>query len=166
MSTEAPTEPVVKEPETWTPPATEEEFEKILGNRVYRERAKYADYEDFKAKATEFDKAQEASKSDIEKASARAEKAEKELEAVRLESVRSSVALAKSLTPTQAKRLVGTTREELEADADELLADLKPAEQRTNTLKKAPASGASSGRVTDDRAGDRALARDLFGKRD
>ena len=162
-TTETATETVT---ETWKAPASQDELDKIIGARLAREHAKFADYDDIKAKASEFDKAQEASKSDIEKASARAEKAEKELEAVRLESVRSSVALAKSLTPTQAKRLVGTTREELEADADELLADLKPAEQRPNTPKKAPASGASSGRVTDDRAGDRALARDLFGKRD
>lgn len=37
---------------------------------------------------------------------------------------RMEVALEKGLTATQAKRLVGTTREELEADAIQLLADL------------------------------------------
>lgn len=41
---------------------------------------------------------------------------EAEAKALRLE-----VAAAKGLTPAQAKRLVGTTQEELEADADELL---------------------------------------------
>lgn len=52
----------------------------------------------------------------------RADKAEAEL-------ARYRVAAAKGLTPGQAKRLVGTTEEELSADADELLADLggKPA---------------------------------------
>lgn len=45
-----------------------------------------------------------------------------ELRAMQLE-----VALDKGLTTTQAKRLIGTTREELEADADELLESFKPA---------------------------------------
>ena len=47
------------------------------------------------------------------------------------DSLRNSVALDKKLTPSQAKRLVGSTREELEADADELLADLKNTQPST-----------------------------------
>lgn len=37
------------------------------------------------------------------------------------EALKLSVAFAKGLTPAQAKRLVGTSREELEADADDIL---------------------------------------------
>ena len=37
------------------------------------------------------------------------------------ESIRAEVAMAKGLTAAQAKRLAGSTREELEADADEIL---------------------------------------------
>lgn len=48
-----------------------------------------------------------------------------ELETASLEAARLRVALRKGLTETQAKRLVGTTDEELEADADELLASFK-----------------------------------------
>lgn len=47
----------------------------------------------------------------------RADKAESEL-------ARYKVAMAKGLTPGQAKRLVGSTEEELAADADEMLADI------------------------------------------
>ena len=36
--------------------------------------------------------------------------------------------MAKGLTPAQAKRLQGATRDELEADADDLLETFKPAE--------------------------------------
>jgi hypothetical protein len=68
---------------------------------------------------------EEANKSEIEKAQARADAAEKELNQSRIQALRAEVALDKKLTPSQAKRLVGSTREELEADADELLADLK-----------------------------------------
>lgn len=56
---------------------------------------------------------------------AEARAAEFEARAVRLE-----VAFDKGLTPAQAKRLVGASREELEADADEILRDfpVRPAE--------------------------------------
>lgn len=70
---------------------------------------------------------EDANKTELEKERERATAALAELEQLRLEADRNAVALAKGLTPTQAKRLVGATREELEADADELLADLKAA---------------------------------------
>lgn len=64
-------------------------------------------------------------KSETEKLTERLSAAEKRaLEAERLE-----IALERGLTRSQAKRLVGSTREELEADADELLADLGAASQ-------------------------------------
>lgn len=44
-----------------------------------------------------------------------------ELDALVLDSLRREVADEKGLTPAQAKRLVGSTREELEADADAVL---------------------------------------------
>jgi hypothetical protein len=68
---------------------------------------------------------EESQKTEIEKALARAEEAERRASAIELEATRNQVALSKGLTPSQAKRLVGTTLEELEADADDLLADLK-----------------------------------------
>lgn len=64
---------------------------------------------------TDLERAQQAATD----AAARATEAE--LRATRLE-----VAVAKGLTPAQAKRLVGSTKEELEVDADELLEVIKP----------------------------------------
>lgn len=79
----------------------------------------------------------DADKSEAEKRTAAEERAEKaELKATRLE-----VAFEKGLTPTQAKRLVGSTREELEADADQLLKDFPAAPAR----KKAPDPDPSQG---------------------
>jgi hypothetical protein len=46
-----------------------------------------------------------------------------ELESAEL---RRDVAASRKLTPTQAQRLMGTTREELEADADDLVAAFAP----------------------------------------
>jgi hypothetical protein len=45
--------------------------------------------------------------------------------------LRLEIAAEKGLTPSQAKRLVGATREELEADAAELLETFKPATDDT-----------------------------------
>jgi hypothetical protein len=89
-------------------------------SRKNEERAKANE-----AAARKLAELEESQKSEIEKAIARAEEAEKRAQIVELEAIRNSVALSKGLTPSQAKRLVGATKEELEADADELLTDLK-----------------------------------------
>jgi hypothetical protein len=65
-------------------------------------------------------------KTETQKLTERAEAAEKAAADLASTHMRSEVALEKGLTAKQAKRLVGSTREELEADADDLLADLKP----------------------------------------
>lgn len=57
---------------------TQAELDKVLSDRLARERAKYEGYDDMKRKAEEFDKLQEATKSETEKA---VEKARKEAEA-------------------------------------------------------------------------------------
>jgi hypothetical protein len=59
-------------------------------------------------------------KSETERLTERLSAAEKRA----LDAARYEIALDKGLTRSQAKRLVGTTPEELAADADELLADL------------------------------------------
>lgn len=64
-STETPTQGAPAEPERTF---TQAEMDAIIGDRLKRERAKYADYEDVKAKAQQFDAAQEAAKTDLEKA--------------------------------------------------------------------------------------------------
>jgi hypothetical protein len=106
------------------PITSQEDLDKLIGARINKVKSQFADYDDIKTKAAEFDKAQEASKTELEKAAERAAQAERERDELRLAHARAEVALAKGLTPTQAKRLVGTTKDELEADADELLADL------------------------------------------
>lgn len=71
---------------------------------------------------------EDASKSEQEKLTERAAKAEETAKEATQEVMRLRVALRKGLTETQAKRLVGETEEELEQDADELLASFTPPE--------------------------------------
>lgn len=60
---------------------------------------------------------------ELEKWKGRAEEAERKLADIEPRLLRAEVAAEKGLTGSLAKRLVGATREELEADADELLKD-------------------------------------------
>jgi len=70
------------------------------------------------AKVKEFE---DRGKSDLDKANERATEAEKRAEKAEADVLRYEVAIAKGLTLKQAKRLVGSTKEELEADADDIL---------------------------------------------
>lgn len=61
---------------------TQAEMDAIIGDRLKRERAKYSDYEDLKAKASAFDAAEEASKSDLQKAQEKADSLQAQLDAL------------------------------------------------------------------------------------
>jgi hypothetical protein len=76
---------------------------------------------DLEAKAKRLDELEDSQKSEIEKANERVTTAEKAAQEATLRADRLQVAHEKGLTPAQAKRLVGATREELEADADEII---------------------------------------------
>jgi hypothetical protein len=52
----------------FTPPATQADLDRIIQDRLARERKNFADYEDLKAKATEYDKFKESSKTEQQKA--------------------------------------------------------------------------------------------------
>lgn len=106
------------------PITSQEELNKLIGARINSVKSQYADYDDIKAKAAKYDEVEQANKSELQKLQERAEAAERERDSIRLDGIRAQVALAKGLTPSQAKRLVGSAKEELEADADDLLADL------------------------------------------
>lgn len=125
---------------------TQADVDRIVRERVKRERDKYADYEDLKAKA--------GTATTLEERVAEIEKRASDNEA---RAMRAEIANAKGLTPTQAKRLVGTTREELEADADELLTDIGAQKQNGN---RAPREGQTPSPSGDDEV--REFTRGLF----
>lgn len=110
----------------FTPPATQDELNKIISERIARERAKFADYTDLKSKAAKFDELNQASKTEQERLTERLAAAEARAVEVEGRALRLEVASENGLTPAQAKRLVGSTRDELEADAKELLATFTP----------------------------------------
>lgn len=70
-------------------------------------------------------KLEDRDKSESQKLQERAAEAEKKATASTTELARMRVALRKGLTESQAKRLIGDSEEDLEKDADELLASFK-----------------------------------------
>lgn len=82
-----PDEATTTETETTETETTEQEsaprtfsqadLDRIVQDRVARERKKYEGFDELQTKAAEYDKLQEAQRSELEKAQARAEKAEK-----------------------------------------------------------------------------------------
>lgn len=76
----------------------------------------------------QLDRLLDKDKSEIEKLTAKLAEYERKAQEAEQRALRAEVAASKGLTPAQAKRLVGSSLEELEADADELLASFKPQE--------------------------------------
>jgi hypothetical protein len=66
--------------DSFTAITTQADLDKVVGDRVARERGKYADYDDLKNKAAEFDKLADANKSEVEKANDKAAKAQAEVD--------------------------------------------------------------------------------------
>jgi hypothetical protein len=102
---------------------TQAEVNQIVKDRVARERAKYADYDDLKTAAADADK----SKTQLDKVSEQLAALTSRAEQAEAREARAKVIAAKKLPASLAKRLQGTTEEELTADADELLSDWKAA---------------------------------------
>lgn len=147
------------EPQEYTPPATQEDLNRIIAERVARERTKYADYEDLKGKAAKYAELEESQKSELQKQSERAAAAEKRLAELeqqqQLAGWRADVAKAKGVP---AEVLRGSSKEELEAHADEL----KPLlEAQKRQAARVPNPGSTPNQNTD-RQEDRAFAHSLL----
>lgn len=97
---------------------------KALDTERREKRAAERRAAELEARLKEFE---DRDKTESTRAIERAEAAEKAAAAAEARALRLEVASEKGLTSAQAKRLVGESREELEADADELLETFKPA---------------------------------------
>lgn len=87
--------------------------------RKHEQRARErADYDDLKAKAAKLDEIEAANKSELEKEREARQRAEEQAKTLAREKLRSDVAAAKGVP---AGLLSGSTKEELEASADQLL---------------------------------------------
>lgn len=83
-----------------------------LAGRLARERAKYADYDELKAKAARLDEIEQASKTELEKAVARAEQAEQERVQAFADALRWRVAAKHGISDEDAELFLTATDEE------------------------------------------------------
>lgn len=123
-----------KEPE-YKPPATQADLDRIVGDRVARERAKYSDYAELKRKAEAHDKALEEAQTEQERAVSEArkegEKSAREKSDTRLVTAeaRALAAEAKFRNPGIAVRTIDlsdvTVNDDGEVDAEAVKAKLK-----------------------------------------
>lgn len=129
---------------SFKPITSQDELNRIIGERV--KRAKPADYDDLKAKASKFDEIEQASKSELERIAEERDAERQRATKAETDYLRLFVAHNFGLTPTQAKRLVGTTKEELEADAQEIMRDFPaPATGQRQAARPSALKSGSSG---------------------
>lgn len=106
---------------------TQDDVNRIVADRVARERAKYEDYESLREKAAKFDEAEEASKSELQKATERAEKLQAQLDSYqKAEAVRVIHEEVAKATGVPAHLLTGETKEDCEAQAKAIMSFAKP----------------------------------------
>ena len=140
------------------PITSQDDLNKVIDDRLKRERAKYVDYKDLKAKATRLDELEAANQTEAEKAAKRVADLEAELNSVRSESLRLRIATEHGITDADdiALFLTGTDEETLTRQATRL-AD-RTADRKKNG-NHVPREGASSAPEASE---ERRFVRDFF----
>jgi len=148
----------------FTPITTQEDLNKVIADRVNRERAKFADYKDVKAKAARLDEIEAANQSEAERVAQRIAALESENARIQSEALRSRIQAKHGISDEDAALFLTA------ADEDTLTAQAKRLADREADRKKrggvAPKEGGSADTAG---AGDsdlREFTRSLFGRSD
>ena len=104
---------------------TQAELDQIVKDRIGRERGKYSDYDDLKAKAQRLAELEDASKSDLEKLTGERDTLKGRAETAESKLARFDAAAKAGLDIKHAGRIQGSTPEEMEADAKALAEEFK-----------------------------------------
>jgi hypothetical protein len=104
------------------------DVDRIVADRITRERGKFKDYDDLKNKAGEFDKLQDSQKSELQREAEKRTAAEAELAVLRVDKVRRDAAAKVGLSADLAEFITATDQAEAEAQAKRLADRVKPPE--------------------------------------
>lgn len=111
----------------WTPPANQEEFNRIISERITRERSKYADYADLKNKASQFDQLTASQQTELQREQAARQAAEQTASETAARLARAEAAIKyKNLTAEDLELLGNGTPDEIDARAKRLSERLTP----------------------------------------
>lgn len=106
---------------------TQAEVDAIVGDRLKRDRAKYADYDALKEKAEKFDAMEEANKTELQKAIERGDALQTELDTLKsANAVRVLREKVAEETGVPANLLTGATEDDCMAQAKAILEYAKP----------------------------------------
>lgn len=147
---------------------SQQELNAALKDRLDRERSKFKDYNDLKAKAARLDEIEQANLSELEKANTRVTSAETERDSAKAEALRLRIAVTHGISLEDADLfLTGTTEETLTAQAKRLsdrVAEQANAEaERKKKNPSVPKEGTSTTTGTTTEEDDREFARTFFG---
>lgn len=126
----------------WKPPASQDELNAIIAKRIERERAKFADYDDLKAKAEKWAEAEEANKSELQRAQERAEAAERRAQEFELNALKMRVASEEGVIP---EVLTGGTEEEMREAAQKVKEWAEQGVRKSPPPPKSLKSGSTGG---------------------
>lgn len=105
----------------FTPITSQDDLNRIITDRVSRERGKFADYKDLKAKAAKLDEIEEANKTEIQKAADRLAAIERERDQATATALRLRVAARNQISDEDADLfLTGTDEATLTKQAERL----------------------------------------------
>lgn len=126
---------------------TQAELDKIVGERLGREREKYSDYETLKEKASKFEELEEANKSELQKATERATALENELNTLKKENeIRTIRENVSKETGVPVNLLNGGTLEECIAQAEAIRSYANPGYPTVKDKGEIPNAGGGSAR--------------------
>lgn len=134
----------------YTPPATQDDLDRIVETRLARERAKFADYEDLKRKAARLDEIEREQMSEADRLRSELEQEREARVKVEREALVHRIASEKGVP---AHLLTGDTEEALTASADALL-EFRGQQQGEQTRRGAqvPGEGRQPGSGSDPNA--------------
>lgn len=143
---------------------TQEQVDAIVKDRLAREREKYKDYSDLKAKAAEFDKQQDANKTELQKAQERGDALQKELTELKKQNeVREIREKVSKETGVPAELLTGSDEDTCREQAEGI--NKYAGVKKYPGVKETSRSTAKTSSATADNSEDdyRALAKQVFG---
>lgn len=147
----------------FTPITSQEDLNRLIGERVKRATSKFADYADLQSKAAKLAEIEASNQTEAEKAQARLAELEAELNATRGESLRLRIASEHGITDSDDIDLflTGTDEETLTKQATRLAGREADRKKTGNRVPKEGTS-TSSGATGDDEV--REFTRDLFNR--
>lgn len=134
------------------PPRSQAELDRIISERVQRERSKFADYNDLKKAAKRLDEIEAANKTELERLTERATQAEARVRA--FEAAAQITAWKQQVSDASgvpASVLAGSTLEEIEAHAARVKSLMPPDIPSRVTGPYVPSEGTGAGHVASTR---------------